>query len=81
MLETTTALVRHFTRKNMERKSLHDEIEATYSAFEYGGHVLLQIDSYGRKDRQIPGKKSQTLQPDELGARQLFDILKREFGF
>lgn len=75
------ALIRNFERKEMERVSLHDEIEATYSVFERDGRVLLQIDSYGRADREMPGKKSQTIQLDRDGARALFDIIKREFRF
>ena len=73
------ALIRSLTRKNMERNSLHEEIDATYTVFERDGRVLLQIDSYGRAGRQIPGKKSQTIQLDEEGAAALFKILKREF--
>lgn len=56
--------MRSFTRKHMERLSLHDEIEASYSVFEWDGGVLLQIDSYGRDTRGMLGKKSQTIQFD-----------------
>jgi hypothetical protein len=42
---------------------------------------LLQIDTVGSKSREIPGKQSQTLQLTAEGARQLFHILKAEFGF
>jgi hypothetical protein len=65
----------------MERNSLHEEIDATYTIFERDGRILLQIDSYGRNDRQIPGKKSQSIQLDEVGASALYSILKREFSF
>jgi hypothetical protein len=75
------ALIRHFEKKHMERNSIHDEISATYTAFENDGRVFIQIDSYGRDDREIPGKKSQTIQLDREGALALFNILKREFGF
>jgi hypothetical protein len=75
------ALVRSFTRKPMERNSLHEEVDATYTVFENDGRVLLQIDSYGRENRQIPGKKSQSLQLDKAGAAALFAILKHEFLF
>lgn len=73
------ALIRFFTRKHIERPSLHDEIEASYSVFERDGRILLQIDSYGRATREVPGKKSQTFQLDREGAEVLFGILKREF--
>jgi hypothetical protein len=74
------ALIRSFTRKYMDRNSLHDEIEATYTIFERDGRVLLQIDTYGRETREIPGKKSQTIQLDREGAIALFRILKQEFS-
>jgi len=73
------ALIRRFERKAMERNALHDEIEATYSVFEHDDRVLLQIDSYGRAEREMPGKKSQTIQLDREGAVALFEIIKREF--
>lgn len=73
------ALIRSFQRKHMDRNSLHDEIEATYTTFERDGRVFIQIDSYGRDTREIPGKKSQTIQLDREGAVALFNILKREF--
>jgi hypothetical protein len=64
----------------MDRNSLHDEIDATYTTFERDGRVLLQIDTYGRETREVPGKKSQTIQLDREGATALFKILKQEFG-
>jgi hypothetical protein len=63
----------------MDRPTLHEEIEASYSVFEKDGRKLMQIDSYGRESRQIPGKKSQTIQLDKEGATALFKILQREF--
>ena len=75
----TMALIRSFIRKHMDRNSLHDEIEATCTVFERDGRVLLQIDSYGRKSRKVPGKKSQTIQLDREGATALLNILRREF--
>ena len=46
-----------------------------------GGQRILQLNSYGSKGRDFPDKPSQTLQFDEAAARQLFDVLKSEFGF
>ncbi|MBC8036035.1 MAG: methionyl-tRNA formyltransferase [Rhizobiales bacterium] len=65
----------------MSRNSLHDEIDATYSVFEKDGRILLQIDTFGRSTREIPGKKSQTLQLDKRGAENLYRILQKEFHF
>jgi hypothetical protein len=75
------ALVRHFTHKLRERYSLHHEIEAGYFAFEKDGKRLLQIDTWGRKSREKPGKQSQTIQLDKDGALELYKILKSNFDF
>jgi hypothetical protein len=46
------------------------------------GHgPLLQIDTRGSGEREIPGKQSQTLQLTANSARELFQILKTEFEF
>ena len=73
------ALVRKFEHKHMERNSLHDEISATYTVFDYDDRSFIQIDTYGRDTRALPGKKSQTVQLDRKAAEQLFEILKRTF--
>lgn len=52
------ALIRTFERKHMDRNSIHDQIDASYTVFENDGRVFVQIDSYGRDERAIPGKKS-----------------------
>lgn len=65
----------------MDRVSLHDEIDATYFAHEYDGRKLLQINTSGRKTRENPDKVSQSVQFDEHSGRQLFDILRKHFGF
>jgi hypothetical protein len=75
------ALIRAFEKKYMDRNSLHEEISATYTVFERDGRKLIQVDSYGREDREIPGKKSQTFQLDREGAEALYRILKTEFHF
>nr|WP_321510504.1 hypothetical protein [uncultured Hyphomonas sp.] len=75
------ALIRKFEKKAMDRNSIHDEIEASYTSFEFDGRAFVQIDSYGRAEREIPGKKSQSIQLDEQGAKQLYEILRSTFGF
>ena len=74
------AFVRGFESTQMDRNSLHEEVKATYSVFRWDDRVLLQIDTFGRPDRQIPGKKSQTIQLDREAAQQLYRILQDEFG-
>jgi hypothetical protein len=45
------------------------------------GSPILQIDTTGSQDRQIPGKQSQTLQFGRESAEQLFLILQKTFDF
>jgi hypothetical protein len=73
-------MIREVTEKHMQRNSLHGEGAATYTVFEHKNKTILQIDTYGSAARDIPGKASQTLQVDEIGARELLAILKTTFG-
>lgn len=52
---------------------------ATYSTFDSYGEHYVQIDTYGRSDREQPGKISQSIQLDKEMASYLVDLLKREF--
>ncbi|MDQ0466013.1 hypothetical protein QO010_003806 [Caulobacter ginsengisoli] len=45
------------------------------------GKRLIQLDTRGSEQREVPGKLSQTIQFDEEGAHRLWEILGREFGF
>jgi hypothetical protein len=73
------AMIERFTPKTMDRNSVHDPIEATYTIFECDGRSFVQIDSYGRSTREIPGKKSQSIQLDRNAGIELINILKQAF--
>ncbi|WP_296203347.1 hypothetical protein [uncultured Hyphomicrobium sp.] len=45
------------------------------------GALIVQLDSYGSADREIPSKQSQTLQFGEEAAHQLYRILKDTYKF
>lgn len=75
------ALIKNFVPKNIERYSIHDGIDAQYAAFERDGRFLLQIDTYGRNTREIPGKVSQSIQLDRNSAMALYEIIKNTFHF
>ena len=70
------ARVTQFSEKSLERCSVHQEVDATYSVYEVDGETFLQIDTYGRGDRQIVGKVSQTLQLDRQGRHELRRLLE-----
>lgn len=51
-----------------ERCTVHTKVTATYSVFEEGGNRYVQIDTYGKSDRAIPEKISQSIQIDRESA-------------
>ena len=64
---------------NKERYMLHAKVFTTYSSFEHEGRKYFQIDTYGRADREMPEKISQSIQLDKDSAQLLVDLLKKEF--
>lgn len=70
--------------KNIEkieknRNSVHDKVYTTYTVFNVGSDRYLQIDTYGKGDRENPGKISQSLQFDKETANFIVELLRREF--
>lgn len=65
--------------RDRDRYAIHDGIEAKYFVFERDGKRLFQIDTHGRKSREIPGKVSQSIQLDQTAAKQLVTILSKAF--
>ena len=74
------ALVTKFEKLDSERHQLHEEVEARYAVFERDGKGFVQINTYGRPDRQERDKLSQSIQLDRRGAEQLARILKQAFN-
>lgn len=64
---------------NKDRNTVHEKVYATYSSFDSNGGHYVQIDTYGRSNREIPGKISQSMQFDRDAAKYLVDLLNREF--
>jgi hypothetical protein len=76
------AMVTSLERDDRDFKSAHPtKLVAKYLVAKKSGMRVLQINTYGSNDRDVPGKLSQTLQFNEQSARELFDVLQREFGF
>ena len=69
------------TKLHKDRNTVHEKVYTTYSTFNSCGKHYVQIDTYGRSDREHPGKISQSIQLDEKSARYLFDLLKAEYNF
>jgi bacterioferritin (cytochrome b1) len=57
----------------------HTDVECGYTILNLDGEPLLQLDTYGSEDREIPGKVSQSLQLDRRAAEQLMNLIRRSF--
>ncbi len=61
------------------RNTVHEKVHTTYTAFEMDGDKYVQIDTYGRIDRENPEKISQSFQFDRSTAEFLVKLLSEEF--
>ncbi|TCP41432.1 hypothetical protein [Rhodovulum marinum] len=76
------AFVISIEKDEREIRSAHPtELVCKYMVAERDGRRILQLNSYGSNDRDMPDKLSQTLQFGEEAAEQLYRILAAEFGF
>lgn len=67
------AVVKRIDPMSLEVETRHTEAECTYSIVHYGGIKYLQIDTYGSPNRELRGKKSQSIR----FAPEAIDGLKR----
>jgi hypothetical protein len=74
------AIVRRLAPVTLERETRHSEVECTYSIVsDNQGRRYLQVDTYGSTDRQIPGKKSQSIRFAPEAINQLKKLLSTHF--
>jgi hypothetical protein len=76
------AWVKSISRSDAHGKIQPTQVVAVVKVFETEGDCrVVQIDTHGSDDREIPGKLSQTIQMGEEAAAQLFIILRDTYGF
>jgi hypothetical protein len=74
------AIVRWLEPLALEKDTPHTEVDCTYSiVLDGAGQAYLQIDTYGSKVRQIPGKKSQSIRFAPEAIKQLKVLLAKHF--
>lgn len=68
--------------KRIHKSSIrfHDIVMATYDIYEIDGRKILQIDTYGRPERENTQNISQSIQIDENNVMELIDLLKKNFN-
>lgn len=73
------ALIAQFEPRPLAPRRLHSKVTCGYGVVEVEGTRVLQLETYGTVDREIPGKVSQSLQLDEAAARELKQLLDSAF--
>lgn len=72
------ALVKKIKHQALERDSAHSEVECTYDVLiDKEGRRYLQLDTYGSAERQMKGKKSQSLRLSLEAIEELKLILSK----
>ena len=66
-------------RLDKDRYTVHEKVYTTYSVYDVGKNHYVQIDTYGRSDREQPGTVSQSIQLDKEAAKYLVELLKKEY--
>ena len=72
------ALITKITHQALQTQSGHMAVECTYDVVtDAQGNRHLQLDTYGSKDRQIPGKKSQSIRLSPSALAELKQIIRQ----
>ena len=77
--EEPLALITSFEQIQTDRQAIHGSVECGWRIFAVDDNRILQLDTYGSADRNLPGKVSQSIQLDEDGARRLVGIIREAF--
>jgi hypothetical protein len=73
------ALIVKFEERPLDPKAIHKPVECGFRAVEIDGQRILQLETYGSAERQMPEKVSQSIQLDIRAARWLKQILESSF--
>jgi hypothetical protein len=72
-------LITHFLHRPDSQPNFRTEVECGWNTAHVDGRTLLRLETYGFTERQVPGKRSQSLELDERAAGELLTILRKAF--
>lgn len=72
-------IVQHLKKVEKHRNNVHEKVFGTYTIFEENGEKYFQMDTYGKTEREMPEKISQSIQFNKENAKHLVNLLIREF--
>ena len=73
------ALISRFEERPLDPRRIHGEVLCGYGIATVEGRRIIQLETYGSSQRTMPGKVSQSIQLDEVAARDLKRLLERAF--
>lgn len=73
------ALIREFEQVAADRNAVHKPVSCGWRTFSSDGETILQLDTYGSVERQIPNKISQSVQLNRNGAAVLLSLIRQTF--
>jgi hypothetical protein len=74
------ALIKELKQIKKDRQTVHGIVECTYSVFTGpDGQRYLQLETFGSKERKIPGKTSQAIQLNVFSAAELKRVIEETF--
>lgn len=74
------ALITELKRITKDRQNVHAAVECAYSVFTgQEGERYLQLETFGSKERKIPGKTSQAIQLNESSAAELKRLIEETY--
>jgi hypothetical protein len=74
------ALIEQIKHVALQSQAAHKNVECTFDVVTNAkGTKFLQLDTYGSKERKIPGKKSQSLRFSPAAVAEL-KVIIRDFG-
>lgn len=74
------AFIQKFEQVSSDKNALHRPVTCGWRFFSTEAGAILQLDTYGTVDRQIPNKVSQSIQLDRRGAQVLLGLIRDTFG-
>jgi hypothetical protein len=73
------AFVGEFQEVGSDRNGLHKPVLCGWRTFNVDGQTILQLDTYGSDQRQIPNKVSQSFQVNRESAAILLQLIRETF--
>jgi hypothetical protein len=74
------ALITELKKITKDRQTVHGSVECAYSVFDGSdGQRYLQSETFGSKERKIPGKTSQAIQLNKSSAAELKRLIEQTF--